>query len=943
MRDPQYCPEPEVQLDLRRVRAEKETMRIDALGEGPIGVRFGVRSASERRYEVEVRDPAHRVNTCSCPDFRINGLGTCKHVETVLARHGPRLRERGGGPRAFLYVDRARGAIAIHPAVGRGNGLAAEFRRAFFNGDGVFRGRTDADIARLLESAARLGDRGLAVGPEVLADVARARDEASWGRTAAAIRRRAESGKDPFGFLAGALYPYQVQGAIQLLERRRSILGDEMGLGKTVQAIAAATFLIREGHAARVLVVCPASLKHQWTQEVRRFAGIEATVVEGFPRARHALYESAASPFVVANYEQIFKDRRFLRSSDLRWDVVVLDEAQRIKNWRTKTANAVKDLRDRCRFAFVLTGTPLENNLEDLYSVCQFVRPEVLGPLWEFHDRYCRLDEDGRTRGYRNLDELRSRISSLYLRRTKESVQLELPDRVVSRFYVEMTPQQREAHDDHARGVAILMALMKRRPLTEEERKRLSLLLLMMRRACDDSTMGKGRPGPSPKLEELDRILDDVVEAGGRKAIIFSEWTDMLDQVAGRLHRRRLGHVYLHGGVPTPRRGALCDRFRTDPTCRVFLSTEAGGLGLNLQAATVVIHMDLPWSPARLEQRNGRAHRIGQRHTVQAITLVAKDSIESRIESLIASKRALFDAVFRPGATATEVDLPSLSGPMLTLLSEIIAEVDLDAAKRRAPAAGSRPSPAPRPTLEAEIARTLGGDHRVLRVRGLEGAARAVIVVPDPTARVKAGIAAARAASAEPEPLVVSKEVGDLLEACLERSAAAGADRLRAPEQAGNGNGDHGGSADGDGAHGPFPSAAVTRNGAGSAIGPRTDAGSPPAAPPSRSERALEVALHLRDGGFGAEAVVQASRAIVGALADLLARHALPVPPDPQVPAAVRRHLVPSDRVPRPLLDRALSSLAWAQGFELEPAVPGSLAEELLAEVTGIVSALREA
>ncbi len=962
MRDPQYSTEPNVQRELRHIRARKEAMWVDAIGKGPIGRLFSVRSASERRYEVEVRDSAHRVNTCTCADFRVNGLGTCKHVEAVLAKHG-----RGGAGlareagRSFVYLDRLRGGtVALHPPDARGG--AAVLRGAFFGADGTFRGRSEADLARMLELAGRLPGRGVAIGPEVSAELALRRDEAAWAHRAAALTHQAEAGRDPFPFLSKPLYPYQVKGALHLLERRRAILGDEMGLGKTVQAIAAAVFLLREREAKRVLVVCPASLKHQWTLEVRRFAGLEPTVVEGFPAARKKRYDSE-SPFIVANYEQIFRDRRYLQSSTARgFDVVILDEAQRIKNWRAKTSNAVKDLRDRCRFAFVLTGTPLENNLEELYSVCQFVRPELLGPLWRFHDRYYRLDEDGHTRGYRNLDELRARLSGIYVRRTKESVQLELPDRVVNRFYVALTPEQREAHDDYAQGVAMLIAMMKRRPLTEEERKRLSILLLMMRRACDDSTMAKGRAGPTPKLDELERILDDVVEAGGRKAIIFSEWTDMLDRVAERLRRRRLGHVYLHGGVPTPRRGEICERFRNDPTCRVFLSTEAGGLGLNLQAASVVIHMDLPWNPAKLEQRNGRAHRIGQRHTVQVITLVAKDSVESRFESLIESKRALFDAVFRPGATETEVDLPSLGGPMLTLLSEIVE--GLDASGRRtepADATGSRSAlaPMPRPTLEEGLSRTLRSEHRVIRRPARAGGSRPDVVVagPDVTGEVTAVVAAAGAASEGPPPVVVSADVGDLLEACLGGPGPAngGVGSGAAHDGAGgaNGNGANRNGAHGNGAHGVDGGNGAAHPAAASATPPRVGTAEghaaaaprfePPDAPPSRAERALKAAFHLRAGGFGAEAVVQASRAILGALADLLARHGLPVPPDPQVAAAVRRHLVPSGRVPRALLDRSLSSLAWAQGFDLEDQLPSSLAEELLEEVRGVVGAIRQA
>ncbi len=838
MRDPQYSTDPGVQLQLRELRARKEPMRIFPLGAGPIGDRFRVHSASDRIYEVEIRDPGARVNLCTCPDFRINRLGTCKHIETILRR--PRLAERCSPrrARAFVFLDRRRDSIALHPADGKG--LLTPFRQAFFDGDGAFRGQTPAEVQRMLEAAARHPARVLTVAPEVTHELGRRREREAWARYADSVRARARGGEDPFAFLAAPLYPYQVEGSLHLLDRRRAILGDEMGLGKTVQAAAAAAFLLREGHARRVLVVCPASLKHQWDLELRRFAAAGPTVVAGTAARRHEAYRSEQA-FVIAHYEQIYRDRRFLQDSDLHWDIVILDEAQRIKNWRAKTSDAVKDLRRRCRFAFVLSGTPLENNLEELYSVCQFVDPTLLGPLWDFHDKYYRLDEDGHVQGYRNLDSLRSRIAGIVLRRTKETVRLQLPERIVNRFYVPLTPQQRALHDELSPQVAQLVDRMKRRPLSDDERRRLTMLLTLLRRVCDAAEMAKGPPGPIPKLEELDRILEELVVVGGHKALVFSEWTDMLDHAATLLRKRRLGHGYLHGGVPAARRGDLIERFHSDPTCRVFLSTESGGLGLNLQAASVVIHLDLPWNPARLEQRNARADRIGQTRTVHVVTLVAEDSIESRIERLLESKREIFDAVFRADGAA-EVDLPSLSGRMADLLAEVVD----------APAAGT------------DVAREEAS--AVARARPVGGTSEPI--APAPAAPIPARSMAAMASA---------------LVQALERPAA------------------------------------------------------------TRATRALQAAFHLRDGGFAAESVAQSGKAILAALGDLLARHGIPIPPDPQVPAAVRRHLVPAGRLPRPLLDRALSSLSWSQGFEAETDVPPELAAELLAEVGGIVAEIGRA
>ncbi|NUN47379.1 MAG: DEAD/DEAH box helicase [Candidatus Brocadiae bacterium] len=879
MRDPQYSPEPDVQLQLRSVRAAKQSMRIAPIGDGEIGAKFRVRSTSDRTYDVEIRDARARVNTCSCPDFRISGLRTCKHIEAVLRSRGGRLRSMAHPFRSFVWLDPATRLPAFH--VLRTPLRDAAFRDAFFHPDGRFRGSSGQDLDRMLEAASRIPTRQLRVAAEVESEARSRREAAGWARWAGALRRQAESGRNPFEFINATLYPYQIQGALHLIERRRAVLGDEMGLGKTLQAIAAVALLVRERRARRALIVCPASLKHQWVREIERFAGLETTVVAGSPRTRHALYD-ASTPFIVANYEQVFRDRRFLQSSPLAWDAVILDEAQRIKNWRAKTSDAVKDLRDRAPMAFVLSGTPLENNLEELYSVMQFVNPAILGPLWGFHDRYVRLDADGRSAGYRNLDDLRARLAPAVVRRTKESVQLQLPDRVLNRFDVPMTPQQREAHDNWVGLAAQLFALMKRRPLTEEEQKRLQMYLTLARRSCDDSRMGKGQAGPAPKLEELGRLVEDLVVEGGRKAAVFSEWTDMLDMASSLLEKKKVGHAYLHGGIPSGRRGELLDRFRDDPTCRVILSTEAGGVGLNLQAASVVIHLDLPWNPAKLEQRNGRAHRMGQKRTVQIVTLVAENSIESRIEKLIESKRDVFDAVFREGETRTEVAYSRMSGPMLTLLNEIVEPAGKPAA----------PEAAVKRTLAAELAQAIETPHRLADIPARDGRPRRALIVPEVSPELKAAVAAASRTVGEEAPVVLSEEAADLI--------AAAAPSVPAP-------------------------AAVE------------------AGPKNRADRALLAATCLQSSGFGAEAVAHAARAVLAALGDLLARHGLPVPPDAQIPAVARRDLVTSGRVRREVLDRAFASLAWAQSFEGAEPVSPEFARELLDEIHETTATLRNA
>ena len=239
------------------------------------------------------------------------------------------------------------------------------------------------------------------------------------------------------------LFPYQREGMLHLAFTERALLADEMGLGKTIQAIAACALLHRLGQARRVLVVTPASLKSEWEEQIQRFTLLPYQIVYGGRLARLPHYHEAAPFFTIVNYEQMVKDTLDVNER-LRADVVVLDEAQRIKNWSTKTAQAIKRLRSR--YAFVLTGTPIENRIDELHSLMDFLDPAALGPLFRFNRDFYDLDERGKPAGYRNLDRLHERVSPFLLRRLKAQVETELPDRTDSNRFVPLSPQQRDTY-----------------------------------------------------------------------------------------------------------------------------------------------------------------------------------------------------------------------------------------------------------------------------------------------------------------------------------------------------------------------------------------------------------------------------------------------------------------------------------------------------------------
>jgi SNF2 family DNA or RNA helicase len=481
------------------------------------------------------------------------------------------------------------------------------------------------------------------------------------------------------------LYPYQARGALFAAYRGRSILGDDMGLGKTIQTLAAAELLARESGIERVLVVAPASVKYQWADEIRKCTDRQVQVIEGGQKARRAQYAQPTF-YRLVNYEQVVRDLESLNA----WhaDLIVLDEAQRIKNWEAKTSRAVKKLRSK--YAVVLTGTPLENKLEELYSIVQFVDDRRLGPAFQFLHDHRVLDEHGNLQGYRNLDKIREKLEPILLRRTRAEVLSQLPERTDNTVYVEMTDAQRGPYTEQQYTLARLVA---KKYLTEVDRRRVLCCIANLRMLCDSTFLYDKQTNVSPKLEEFGELMRDLVAAGPHKVVVFSQWEQMLRKAAEVLDGLKVGYAMLTGKLPGKERRRLLERFREDADCRVFLSTDAGGTGLNLQTADTVINLEVPWNPTLLEQRIARVHRMGQSRPVQVLNLVTRNSIEERVLKALDMKRSLFEGIF--DGTTDEVCFAALGQPaFLDTVRELIGEEE-----PRVPAPAPAPADDPRQAL----------------------------------------------------------------------------------------------------------------------------------------------------------------------------------------------------------------------------------------------------
>lgn len=494
------------------------------------------------------------------------------------------------------------------------------------------------------------------------------------------------NGGHPEHFTRSPLFPYQREGMLHLAFTERALLADEMGLGKTIQAIAACALLHHLGKVQRVLIVTPASLKAEWEEQIRRFTDLPLRLVFGGRGLRSQMYgDSDAAFFTIANYEQIVADSLDINAR-LRPDVVILDEAQRIKNWSTKTAQAVKRLESR--YAFVLSGTPIENRIDELRSIVDFLDPTILGPLFRFNREYYVLDERGRPAGYKNLDKLRERVRPILVRRRKADVETELPDRADRNHFVALTAAMRDEYSAIEKQVGELVAISKRRPLTPKEQDLLMILLNMMRMICDSPGIMKNNPSRDcPKLDELARVLDECLADPDVKILIFSEWIGMLERVRQWAAKNRIDYAWHTGDVPQKRRRAEILAFRQDPDCRLFLSTDSGGVGLNLQNASVVINCDLPWNPARLEQRIARAWRKNQLRPVTVVNLVAENTIEHGMLASLSQKMELAQGVLDGMGDLANIKLKSGRQAFLKRLAQVMSSVSAEGASAKAPPA----------------------------------------------------------------------------------------------------------------------------------------------------------------------------------------------------------------------------------------------------------------
>ncbi len=475
----------------------------------------------------------------------------------------------------------------------------------------------------------------------------------SWIACTAALRNQGRLTAAPLPKdLEQRLRGYQLLGTAWLYHLYRfglgGILADEMGLGKTVQAIAFLSAIKSKNNTRPSLIIAPASLLENWRRELLQFAP-QLRVFINHGNMRISSEQSDNYDVIVTSYGTLNRDAALWQN--LIFDCMIADEAQHVKNRRTQSAQTLKDI--HAKGHFLLTGTPIENTLEDLRGLFEFILPGLLKPI----PRHATTEE-------RKWWDVRHReLAAPYiLRRRKRDVAPELPQKIEQTLFCTLEPKQSSLY---ARALDTSRNELLKVQLEGASQNKLRMAafteLLRLRQVCAEPRLldDKLQPGDSSKLRAFREILDEAQDNGDR-VLLFSQFTSVLAYIRGYLDKDNIPYCYLDG--KTQNRQAECDRFNNDGSIPVFLiSLKAGGTGLNLTGASIVIHYDPWWNPAAEAQATDRAHRIGQTKIVTSIKLIASDTVEEKVLSLQKSKSELLESLFEESAHATAVfDLSTL-------------------------------------------------------------------------------------------------------------------------------------------------------------------------------------------------------------------------------------------------------------------------------------------
>jgi SNF2 family DNA or RNA helicase len=418
-------------------------------------------------------------------------------------------------------------------------------------------------------------------------------------------------------------FDFQYAGVGFLFTRYNAILADEMGLGKTMQAITSIRMLLRTRQATNILLICPKPLVTNWLREFKTWAPeITVAAIQGNKNERAWHWKHNRAMVKVANYELLIRDEAHVTSDQLQYDLCVLDEAQRVKNKQNSTSKVVRKINRRRSWA--LTGTPIENSINDLVGICEFASPGLV---------------------HQNMTarEIKRNVSDLILRRTKDLVMTDMPPRLMRDAELDLSQEQSDQYFAAENNGVMQLGEMG----DEITINHVFELVLRLKQICNFDPV----TGASTKVDRLKADLEEVA-ASGQKAIVFSQWVGAIEKVADQV--QRFNPLQYHGRIPSKRRDPILQEFKENPDRTVLLmSYGAGSVGLNLQFCRYVFLFDRWWNPAVEDQAINRAHRIGAAGSVTITRMIMAGTIEQRIHDVLEEKRALFNEILSPDTQPT--------------------------------------------------------------------------------------------------------------------------------------------------------------------------------------------------------------------------------------------------------------------------------------------------
>jgi hypothetical protein len=610
------------QIERRRKRGRSEPYEISNLGDHPIRSRFSVQGPSGKTYEVAIRSLSDEIFHCQCPDFATNGLGTCKHVESVLHHLGENAADALAEAReqrsaALVYLN----ATTSPPQVRfRANGgtsdQAKQLAEATFGKRGILTAKHLHDDFDAF--AAQAADHAIEITPEALDHVneirrreaqEKADTEAAeaFGAYREAVVAKRERDVDPpeedealtpglaqFVKHFGTLTDWELDGANHLVSRGRALLADDPELDKVRQTLAATEFLRLTGRASRILLTCPGPRRQLWMSSVVSYCNLMPRIVGGATFEELARAD-ANSPYAVTSYNRLY--RHMEKLSDTEWDTLVLDEVQRIKSWPAPTGQAIKSF--KTQRAFALTSARLEERPQAFFYTVQLLDPYLFGPAWQFLDDHVLRDGRGAAIGAQDMAKALALCKSRWLRRRWEDVTAD-PRR--TDLYVDVTHFQHRQLDPLLRTLLAMVRVQQ--VWSPTERKEVVSLLGKLRTICTLPELIKPeRPG-SPKLDELCQLVEDLCLDSDRAVTVCCRADDVSERIAGRLTNTGIPITRVSADQPEAERQATVKALADgERPCVLMISDEASH-GLDIPPlARIVIHVELPWSPESLERR----------------------------------------------------------------------------------------------------------------------------------------------------------------------------------------------------------------------------------------------------------------------------------------------------------------------------------------------------